>query len=242
MLQPKTFVTSFAAVQLRQWALTTFTAAAFLSSLYACGSSRTSAVETSAVQDAPPHGYPSLDEATCPKAAESGYESPALAFQRYAEAINRRNWCQAARTFEAAARIDLAEANFKGLTLLAGAANPNRVAYQAQLKRFCSTHALGCEDSRWIEQATADMMTGTDIAPKLVEVRRFAADNPALVYSELMQHMSAVDSSALSRFDSTLLDLQISDGKAAAKAKQEDGRLSRINFARTENGWLLSVY
>ena len=187
---------------------------------------------------------PSADPAAganCPTDAEAGSESPEVAFQRYAEAINHGDWCEAASTFAVSARLDLAEANFKALILLAGAANPKREGYQAQLMDFCSKHALSCQDPKWIEQAAADMMTGTDVAPKLAEFRQFASDGPAQVYRDLTLHMGAVDASVLTKFEPVLREVQVTAAKATAEAIRQDGSATRINLVKTETGWVLTV-
>jgi hypothetical protein len=217
-------------------------AAVFLCIVAGCGSSRNPAPKSLEAQDAPFPLKPDTAGARCSNELGPGVESPEIAFRRYAEAINTRRWCDAAGAFEASARIELAEMNFKALTLLAGAANPKREQYGSQLKLFCVRHALSCQDARWVEQATADLMTGTDVTAKLVELRRIATESPAETYSELMRHMSAVDASILSKFDQSLDSVQVTDDTATGEAKQEDGRVSRFNFVKTATGWLLSVH
>lgn|GEM_PF-2664570 len=245
MSLPKAFVSRSPASRLSRstvmYSSVVSSAVVTLCSVVGCGSSRTSTTQTSPAQEAPLSDNRDTTEASCPEEVQAGFESPDIAFRRYAEDINTRNWCGAAGTFERSARVDLAEINFKALALLAGAPNPNRGQYHSQLELFCGKHALGCQDPRWAEQAAADLMTGTDVAPKLVELRKLAADRPAQIYRELMLHMGAVDAGALTRFDTSLESAQVTDGQAAGTARQEDGRTSRINFVKTTTGWLLVV-
>jgi len=236
---PKKLVAHLRRARLRlfHWSLSVpVTLAVVLPGFGGCSSSRSSTSQSAATLD-----VPQVSNTSCAQSLSGSYDSPESTFRHYAEAVNQGNWCEAAAAFEASARVDLVVANFKAMTLLAGAANPRREAYQRSLIDFCSRHVLPCAEPKWAEQAAADLMTRTELAPKLEMFLELVRANPAQYYKELMTLMSAVDSGVLAKFDPVLSDVRTDDKKASGSAKQADGRVSLFNFINVGSGWMLTV-
>lgn len=171
--------------------------------------------------------------------AAAGHAEPNLAFQRYAEALDSADFCQAIAAFAPEVRAGVVEAAFKGLVLLAGTDNPNRARYAEQLRAFCKLHGLDYGSPNQVVKLTSALMNGRPVDAELAAFSRLAAAVPEATYQELMVLLDSVDPESMLRFEPTLADLEVSSSSATATAKGRDGRLIPMQFTKAPSGWFL---